>query len=102
MHLALRSFEVYNDDENGQQVVIALVEGDEQRVAGFYNSAMTKRPQLAKVDRLKSENYTGDVMPSWQYGALNTSSQMNRGHLYCIFLFIPDLWHDSLQIGNDY
>jgi hypothetical protein len=31
MRLALRSFEVYNDDEEeGQQVVIVLVEGDEQ------------------------------------------------------------------------
>ena len=78
MHLALRSFEVYNDDENGQQVIIALVEGDEQRVARFYNSAMTKRPQLARVDSVKSEDYTGDVMSSWQYAALNTSSQMNK------------------------
>ena len=78
MHLALRSLKSTTIDENGQQVVIALVEGDEQRVAGFYNSARTKRPQLAKVDRVKSENYTGDVMPSWQYAALNTSSQMNK------------------------
>jgi hypothetical protein len=31
MRLALRGFEVYNDDEEeGQQVVIVLVEGDEQ------------------------------------------------------------------------
>jgi hydrogenase maturation factor HypF (carbamoyltransferase family) len=78
MHLALRSFEVYNDDENGQQVVIALVEGDEQRVTRFYSTAMTKRPQLARVDSVKSEDYTGDVMPSWQYAAMNTSSQMNK------------------------
>jgi hydrogenase maturation factor HypF (carbamoyltransferase family) len=78
MNLALRSFEVYNNDENGQQVVIALVEGDEQRVTRFYNSAMTKRPQLAKVDSVKSEDYIGEVMPSWQYAAMNTSSQMNK------------------------
>jgi len=31
MRLALRGFEVYNDDEDGQQAVIALIEGDEQR-----------------------------------------------------------------------
>ena len=37
--LALRGFEVYNDDEEGQQTVIALIEGDEQRTAKFYNSA---------------------------------------------------------------
>jgi len=32
MRLALRGFEVYNDEEDGQQAVIVLVEGDEQRV----------------------------------------------------------------------
>ena len=76
--LALRGFEVYNDDEEGQQTVIALIEGDEQRTAKFYNSARTERPTLARVDTVKSEDYTGDVMPSWHYAAMNTSSQMNK------------------------
>lgn len=78
MRLALKGFEVYNEDENEWQAVIALAEGDEQRVMRFYNSAMTKRPQLAKVDNVKSEDYTGDVMPLWQYATMNTSSQINK------------------------
>ena len=48
MRLALRGFEVYNDDEDGQQAVIALGEGDEQRTTKFYNSAMLERPALAQ------------------------------------------------------
>ena len=76
--LALRGFEVYNDDEDGQQVVVALIEGDEQRITKFYNSTKTERPTLAKVDNVKSEDYAGDVMPSWHYAAMNTSSQMNK------------------------
>jgi len=76
--LALRGFEVYNDDEDGQQVVVALIEGDEQRITKFYNSTKTERPTLARVDNVKSEDYAGDVMPSWHYAAMNTSSQMNK------------------------
>jgi hypothetical protein len=50
MRLALRGFGVYNDDEDGQQAVIALIEGDEQRTrtTKFYDSAMKERPILAR------------------------------------------------------
>ena len=78
MRLALRGFEVYNDDEEGQQVVIALVEGDEQRIAKFYNSAMKERPQLATVDNVKSEDFADDITPLWQFASINTASQMNK------------------------
>ena len=43
-----------------------------------YNSTKTERPTLARVDNVKSEDYAGDVMPSWHYAAMNTSSQMNK------------------------
>jgi len=89
MRLALRGFEVYNDEEDEQQAVIALVEGDEQRVTRFYNSTITERPQLARVDNVKSEDYIGNIMPSWHYAAMNTSLQMNKA--------IPVL----LEIGDD-
>jgi hydrogenase maturation factor HypF (carbamoyltransferase family) len=78
MRLALKGFEVYNDDEEGQQVVIALVEGDEQRIAKFYNSAMKERPQLATVDNVKSEDFADDITPLWQFASINTASQMNK------------------------
>jgi hydrogenase maturation factor HypF (carbamoyltransferase family) len=78
MRLALRGFEVYNDDEEGQQVVIALVEGDEQRIAKFYNSVMKERPQLATVDNVKSEDFVDDITPLWQFASINTASQMNK------------------------
>ncbi len=78
MRLVLKGFEVYNDEEDGQQAVIALVEGDEQRVTKFYSSIMIERPQLANVDNTKSEDYPGDIMPLWQYASINTSSQMNK------------------------
>lgn len=63
MRLALRGFEVFNDDEAGQQAVIALVEGDPQRIMKFNSYVSQERPQLAEVDNVKSEEYAGDVIP---------------------------------------
>lgn len=78
MRLALRGFEVYNDDENGQPAVIALAEADEQRIKRFYKSAMNERPQLAEVDSVKSEDYADDIMPLWQSAAINSATQLNK------------------------
>jgi len=80
MRLALRGFEVYNDDDddNGQQMVITLIEGDEQRIAKFYNSVMKKQPELAIVDNIKSEDFADDITPLWQFASINTASQMNK------------------------
>jgi len=78
MRLALRGFEVYNDDEDEQQIVVVLVEGDEQRITKFYNSAMKERPLQARVDNVRSEDYPGDVMPLWQFASIITASQMNK------------------------
>ncbi len=78
MRLALKGFEVYNDGVEGRQVVIALAESDEQRITRFYNSALKLRPQLAVVDNVKSEDYSDDVMPLWQFASINTATQMNK------------------------
>jgi hydrogenase maturation factor HypF (carbamoyltransferase family) len=74
MRLALRGFEVYNDDE----AVITLVEGDEKRVKRFASSIRKEIPPLANVEDIVSEEYIGDVMPLWQFAYLNTASQMNK------------------------
>jgi acylphosphatase len=99
MRLALRGFEVYNDDVNDQQAVIALAEGDEQRVMRFHNLAMTKRPQLADVDNVNSEDYAGDVMPLWQFASINTASQMNKA--VPILLEIREYTSDIPQIKTN-
>ena len=78
MRLALRGFEVYNDDEERLQAVIALIEGDKQRITHFYNAVRKERPQLADVDNVASEEYADDVMPLWQSALINTASQMNK------------------------
>lgn len=78
MSLSLKGFEVYNDEEDGRPVVVALVEGDEQRIGKFSSEAKMHYPQLAIVDGVKSEDYAGDVMPLWQFASISTATQMNK------------------------
>jgi len=93
--LTLRDFEVYNDDEEGQQVVIVLVEGDEKRIAKFYNSAVKERPQLATVDNVKSEDFADDITPLWKFASINTASQMNNA--IPLLLAVKDNTDTTLQ-----
>jgi hydrogenase maturation factor HypF (carbamoyltransferase family) len=74
MRLALRGFEVYNDDN----AVVVLLESDEQRVKKFLEIASKEKPLLAMVDKVVSEEFAGEVMPSWQFASINTATQMNK------------------------
>ncbi len=78
MNTALRGGEVYNDEENGQQVVIALIEADKQRIKRFLNVVKTTQPQPAKVSGVTSEEYIGDVMPVWQTATMGSFTQLNK------------------------
>lgn len=78
MKMALRGFEVFNDEEDGQQVVIALLEGDDRRVKQFFKFATVERPLLALVNNVTSAEYVGDVMPMWQAASINTAEQINK------------------------
>ncbi|MGV8176025.1 MAG: acylphosphatase [Methanothrix sp.] len=76
--LALRGFEVFNDELNGQQAVVALIEGDEMRVNRFCKIATSTQPPLASVEGVSSEDYPGEVIPAWQFASIGTFSQMNK------------------------
>jgi acylphosphatase len=78
MSMGLKGFDVYNDEEDGQQMVIALIEADERRVQRFLSTVNEKRPSLAKVGSIASGDYSDDVMPLWQTAAMNAYGQMNK------------------------
>jgi acylphosphatase/uncharacterized protein YjbJ (UPF0337 family) len=61
MNLALPGLSTYNWEENGQQEVIALVEGDEARIAAFRQIIEKNKPEPAEVSEVISEDYEGDV-----------------------------------------
>ncbi len=78
MSMGLKGFDVYNDEEDGQQTVIALIEADDRRIQRFLSVVNAKRPQLAIVGNIISGDYDGDVMPLWQTAAMNAYGQMNK------------------------
>jgi hypothetical protein len=61
MNLALPGLSTYNWNENGQQEVIVLVEGDEARIAAFREKIEKEMPQLAEVSKITVEDYAGEV-----------------------------------------
>jgi len=61
MNLALPGLSTYNWNENGQQEVIVLVEGDEARIAAFREKIEKEMPQLAEVSKITFEDYAGEV-----------------------------------------
>jgi acylphosphatase len=61
MNLALSGLSIYNWEENGQQEVIALVEGDEARIIAFLQTVENNKPEPAEVSKVTSEDYDGDV-----------------------------------------
>ncbi len=47
--------------KNDQQEVIALLEGDEARIAAFRQMVEKNKPELAEVSRVTFEDYNGEV-----------------------------------------
>jgi transcription antitermination factor NusG len=61
MNVALHGLSTYNWDEDGQQEVIALVEGDESRIKAFLKAIEKSKPELAEVSKIISEPFDGEV-----------------------------------------
>ncbi|OPY50736.1 MAG: Acylphosphatase [Methanosaeta sp. PtaU1.Bin112] len=78
MNLALPGLSTYNWDECGQQEVIALVEGDEARIAPFLQAIEKNKPELAKVSKVTSEPYDGDVGRTIEMAMLCSFVQLDK------------------------
>ena len=78
MNLALPGLSTYNWEENGQQEVIALVEGDEARIAPFLQVIEKNKPELAEVSKVTSEPYDGDVGRTSEVAMLFSFVQLDK------------------------
>jgi acylphosphatase len=78
MNLALPGLSTYNWEENGQQEVIALVEGDEARIAPFLQAIEKNKPELAEVSKVSSEPYEGDVGRTIEMAMLCSFVQLDK------------------------
>jgi acylphosphatase len=59
MNLGLPGLSTYNWEENDQQEVIALVEGDEARITAFLQTIEKSKPEHADVIKWLSRIMTG-------------------------------------------
>ena len=78
MNLALPGLSTYNWEENGQQEVIALVEGNEARVTAFLQTVEKNKPELAEVSKVTFEDYDGDVGRTSEVAMLCSFVQLDK------------------------
>ncbi len=78
MNLALPGLSTYNWEEDGQQEVTALVEGDEARITAFRQMVEKNKPELAEVSKVTFEDYNGDVGRTSEVAMFCTFVQMDK------------------------
>jgi acylphosphatase len=78
MNLGLSGLSTYNWEEDGQQEVIALVEGDEARIKAFLQTVEKNNPELAEVSEVTFEDYDGDVGRTSEVAMLCSFVQLDK------------------------
>jgi acylphosphatase len=78
MNMALPGLSTYNWDEDGQQEVIALVEGDEARIKAFLKAIEKSKPELAEVSKITSEPFDGEVGRTSEVAMLCSFVQLDK------------------------
>ncbi|MDM7912155.1 MAG: acylphosphatase, partial [Methanotrichaceae archaeon] len=78
MNLALPGFSALNWTENGKQQVIALVEGDDRRIAAFRQFVEAEKPERAEVQDIAIVEYDDDVGRTGEYAMMCSFNQLNR------------------------
>ena len=83
MNLGLPGLTTYNWEENGQQEVIVLVRGDEERIAAFRQSVEKNKPELAEVSKVTFEDYDGEVGRTSEVAMFCSFVQMDKAIPLC-------------------
>jgi acylphosphatase len=79
LDLGIEGFTAFNRRENGKQIVVATVEGNEEQIAAFKEFAQKEKPELAEVSDRAFVDFNGNVMKIEAYSLLNTNEQLNKG-----------------------
>ena len=78
MNTALPGLSTYNWDEDDQQEVIALIEGDEARIIAFLKAIEKSKPELAEVSKIISEPFDGEVGRTSEVAMLCSFVQLDK------------------------
>ena len=77
--LGLSGFEAQNRKEDGCQVVLIFMEGDEDQIAEFKGFIEKERPDGAEVSAVVFEDYQGCVMDIDRFSQRTNTKQLNKG-----------------------
>ncbi len=79
LNIDIEKFNAINKSEEGAQVVVVLLEGDEKQLAEFREYAENNRPPTADVSSVKFEDYEGKVMSIDRYLHVIQIGQLQKG-----------------------
>jgi acylphosphatase len=77
--LRLRGFEAQNRKENGGQLVLVFMEGDEHQIAELKGFIEKETPPDAEVSSIVFEDYPGLVMDINSFHQRTNTQQLNNG-----------------------
>jgi acylphosphatase len=79
IELGCRRFSAYNRFEQGFQMVVAMIEGDEGQLKGFRSFVDESRPEGSEVSCTLFEEYHGYVMSVEDFMHISMVEQLNKG-----------------------
>jgi RecA-family ATPase len=80
----LQGFSARNQIEDGQQQVVALIDGNEAKVAQFKKIVETTKLANAEVSRISCSDYEGNVMDNRGLRSDLYGSPTPQGHTYTV------------------
>ncbi|WP_456474990.1 acylphosphatase [Candidatus Pyrohabitans sp.] len=76
--LEIERFFADNTHINGKQAVYALVDSSEEKVNTFLEIISSKFPENSRVEKVESEDYSGNVMRTENYYRYLTATQLSK------------------------
>ncbi len=79
LELGVNRFNAYNTKENGNQVLVALLDCNEEQVSAFKEFSRANIPEGAEVSDVTSEDYEGYITGIGDYMHLLQVEQLSKG-----------------------
>ena len=81
LELGVERFNAYNTKENGDQVLISILDGDNDQILTFKEFITNNKPENAEVSDTIFEDYSGYVIGIVDYMHLIQVEQLSEGYL---------------------
>jgi acylphosphatase len=92
----LDGFNARNTMKGNEQQVVALIEGNEEAIAGFKKLAESQRPEHSLVSSIVFEDTNSNVMKTGEYAQVCTAVQLNKA-----ISLLLDMRNDLKEMKGD-